>query len=191
MTNRAPTPLELGCADPNNPCIIDNFLSSDPKLKQVVGQTFEVGFRGQNALSQLGVRNGASCSGRRDFSARRSPTTSCRSRARPMALAFSRMSERRCARARRSAPNGPATGGRPTPTTPISTRSIFRLSMSRRRSIRWRTPTGTFPITNGTQIAGIPKNTVKVGVDYARDRQVAGRRGYGRGVRTGHLRQRE
>src|SRR3984957_3264944 len=25
MTNRAPTPLELGCADPNNPCIIDNF----------------------------------------------------------------------------------------------------------------------------------------------------------------------
>ena len=43
MTNRAPTPLELGCADPNNPCIIDNFLVSDPPLKQVVGQTFELG----------------------------------------------------------------------------------------------------------------------------------------------------
>ena len=26
---------------------------------------------------------------------------------------------------------------------------------------------GNIPITNGTQIAGIPKNTVKVGVDYA------------------------
>ena len=51
MTNRAPTPLELGCADPNNPCIIDNFLVSDPKLKQVVGQSFELGFRGQNALA--------------------------------------------------------------------------------------------------------------------------------------------
>ena len=49
MTNRTPTPLELGCANPNNPCIIDNFLSSDPPLKQVVGNTFELGFRGQNA----------------------------------------------------------------------------------------------------------------------------------------------
>ena len=33
MSNRAPTPLELGCADPNHPCIIDNFLVSDPKLQ--------------------------------------------------------------------------------------------------------------------------------------------------------------
>ena len=33
MTNRAPTPLELGCADPNNPCIIDSFLSSDPETE--------------------------------------------------------------------------------------------------------------------------------------------------------------
>ena len=55
MTNRAPTPLELGCADPEFPCIIDNFLASDPKLKQVVGQTYEVGFRGTNALSSLGL----------------------------------------------------------------------------------------------------------------------------------------
>src|SRR5271166_4356342 len=54
MSNRAPTPLELGCADPNNPCIIDNFLVSDPKLKQVVGQTFELGFRGQNDFGQWG-----------------------------------------------------------------------------------------------------------------------------------------
>ncbi len=54
MTNRAPTPLELGCADPNNPCIINNFLSSDPALKQVIGQTLEAGFRGQNALGQWG-----------------------------------------------------------------------------------------------------------------------------------------
>ena len=27
MTNRTPTPLELGCASPTDPCIIDNFLS--------------------------------------------------------------------------------------------------------------------------------------------------------------------
>jgi len=41
--NRAPTPLELGCANPNQPCLIDNFLVSDPPLKQVVSQTIESG----------------------------------------------------------------------------------------------------------------------------------------------------
>ncbi len=58
MTNRTPTPLELGCASATDPCIIDNFLSSDPPLKQVVGQTFELGFRGQNALAALGSQWG-------------------------------------------------------------------------------------------------------------------------------------
>jgi iron complex outermembrane recepter protein len=44
--NRAPTPLELGCADPSRPCLIDNFLTSDPPLKQVVSHTVEAGLRG-------------------------------------------------------------------------------------------------------------------------------------------------
>jgi len=44
--NRAPTPLELGCSDPNHPCMIDSFLVADPPLKQVVSHTFEVGVRG-------------------------------------------------------------------------------------------------------------------------------------------------
>lgn len=44
--NRAPTPLELGCSDPTHPCIIDNFLISDPPLKQVVSHTIEAGLRG-------------------------------------------------------------------------------------------------------------------------------------------------
>jgi iron complex outermembrane receptor protein len=44
--NRAPTPLELGCSDPLHPCMIDNFLISDPPLKQVVSHTYEAGFRG-------------------------------------------------------------------------------------------------------------------------------------------------
>ena len=126
MTNRTPTPLELGCADPNNPCIIDNFLVSDPKLKQVVGQTFEVGFRGHERCSAnwVWLLSGASCNGRPDFSAPRSTTTSCRSRARLPASAFSPMSERPCARGRRPASNGPAIAGRLTPITPISTRFI-------------------------------------------------------------------
>ena len=45
-SNRAPTPLELGCSSPTNPCIIDNFLIADPPLKQVVSHTYEAGLRG-------------------------------------------------------------------------------------------------------------------------------------------------
>jgi iron complex outermembrane receptor protein len=44
--NRAPTPLELGCADPMRPCLIDNSLVGDPNLNQVVSHTFEGGVRG-------------------------------------------------------------------------------------------------------------------------------------------------
>jgi outer membrane receptor protein involved in Fe transport len=50
-SNRAPTPLELGCANPNHPCIMGAFLVSDPPLQQVVAQTFEAGFRGQQVLA--------------------------------------------------------------------------------------------------------------------------------------------
>ena len=49
--NRAPTPLELGCADPARPCIIGAFLVSDPPLKQVVARTEEAGLRGSKDLN--------------------------------------------------------------------------------------------------------------------------------------------
>jgi iron complex outermembrane receptor protein len=49
--NRAPTPLELGCADAAAPCLIDSFLSSDPPLKQVVSRTWEAGLRGQDRVA--------------------------------------------------------------------------------------------------------------------------------------------
>jgi outer membrane receptor protein involved in Fe transport len=49
--NRAPTPLELGCADPTRPCIVATFLVSDPPLKQVKSRTTEAGFRGSSALN--------------------------------------------------------------------------------------------------------------------------------------------
>ncbi len=49
--NRAPTPLELGCASPDNPCMIDNFLVADPPLKQIVARTVEAGFKGSNAIA--------------------------------------------------------------------------------------------------------------------------------------------
>jgi iron complex outermembrane recepter protein len=46
VTNRAPTPLELECADPMRPCLIDNALVGDPNLQQVVTYTWEAGLRG-------------------------------------------------------------------------------------------------------------------------------------------------
>jgi outer membrane receptor protein involved in Fe transport len=59
--NRAPTPLELGCADPLHPCIIAAFLVSDPPLKQVVSRTVEAGLRGTKELNvgTLGWKVGA------------------------------------------------------------------------------------------------------------------------------------
>ncbi len=48
--SRAPTPLELGCASASSPCMIDNFLVSDPPLKQIVARTVEAGFKGSNAI---------------------------------------------------------------------------------------------------------------------------------------------
>ena len=47
-SNRVPTPSELACADPARPCLLDNFLVSDPPLKQVVGKTWEAGLRGNH-----------------------------------------------------------------------------------------------------------------------------------------------
>ena len=45
-SNRAPTPLELACSNPNQPCLLPNSVLSDPPLKQVTVQTYEVGLRG-------------------------------------------------------------------------------------------------------------------------------------------------
>jgi outer membrane receptor protein involved in Fe transport len=59
--NRAPTPLELACADPARPCIIGAFLIADPPLKQVVSRTVEAGLRGSKELNigTLGWKVGA------------------------------------------------------------------------------------------------------------------------------------
>ena len=44
---RAPTAVELSCADPNAPCTLPNSFVSDPPLKAVVSHTLEVGARGK------------------------------------------------------------------------------------------------------------------------------------------------
>ena len=44
--NRAPTSIELGCADPESPCKLPNALAGDPPLRQVRTTTMEAGLRG-------------------------------------------------------------------------------------------------------------------------------------------------
>jgi outer membrane receptor protein involved in Fe transport len=45
--SRAPSAIELGCADPANPCRLPNSLAGDPPLNQVVTKTWEAGLHGQ------------------------------------------------------------------------------------------------------------------------------------------------
>lgn len=44
--SRAPSAIELGCADPENPCRLPNAMAGDPPLDQVVTRTIEAGARG-------------------------------------------------------------------------------------------------------------------------------------------------
>jgi iron complex outermembrane recepter protein len=53
--NRAPTPLELGCANPAKPCLLEGFLVSDPPLQQVVARTREAGLRGNVKVNGGGL----------------------------------------------------------------------------------------------------------------------------------------
>ncbi|GAB4358536.1 MAG: TonB-dependent receptor [Methylohalobius crimeensis] len=43
---RAPSPMELSCADPEAPCKLPNAFLADPPLDQVVTRSWEAGFRG-------------------------------------------------------------------------------------------------------------------------------------------------
>lgn len=46
QTSRAPSAIELGCADPANPCRLPNAFAGDPPLRQVITRTIEGGVRG-------------------------------------------------------------------------------------------------------------------------------------------------
>jgi iron complex outermembrane recepter protein len=52
--NRAPTPSEIECSNPAQPCVLPSSLASDPPtLRQVVSHTYEGGLRGGFALPDL------------------------------------------------------------------------------------------------------------------------------------------
>ncbi len=47
QSSRVPTPVELTCADPDDPCRLPNSFLSDPPLNQIVAGTWEGGARGR------------------------------------------------------------------------------------------------------------------------------------------------
>jgi outer membrane receptor protein involved in Fe transport len=47
QSSRVPTPVELTCADPEDPCRLPNAFVSDPPLNQIVAGTWETGVRGR------------------------------------------------------------------------------------------------------------------------------------------------
>ncbi|HEX7153398.1 MAG TPA: TonB-dependent receptor [Thermoanaerobaculia bacterium] len=49
LGGRTPTPVELSCADPEDPCRLPNAFVSDPPLQAVTARTFEAGLRGATA----------------------------------------------------------------------------------------------------------------------------------------------
>ncbi len=52
--NRAPTPSEIECSNPAQPCVLPSSLASDPPtLRQVVSHTYEGGLRGGFTLPDL------------------------------------------------------------------------------------------------------------------------------------------
>lgn len=48
--SRAPSAIELGCADPASPCKLPNAMAGDPPLKQVVATTMEAGVRQSGSI---------------------------------------------------------------------------------------------------------------------------------------------
>jgi outer membrane receptor protein involved in Fe transport len=54
--SRTPTAIELGCANPDNPCKLPNSMAGDPPLKQVVTKTWDLGLRGHlNAVTHWNI----------------------------------------------------------------------------------------------------------------------------------------
>jgi len=52
--SRAPSAIELACADPEEPCRLPNAFVADPPLDQVVTRSVELGVRGEHGRTRVG-----------------------------------------------------------------------------------------------------------------------------------------
>jgi iron complex outermembrane receptor protein len=53
--SRAPSAIELACADPEEPCRLPNAFVADPPLNQVVTRAIELGVRGEHGRTRVGA----------------------------------------------------------------------------------------------------------------------------------------
>ena len=53
--NRAPSPVELACADPGAPCRLPNAFVADPPLEQVITRAVETGLRGVYNINKFNI----------------------------------------------------------------------------------------------------------------------------------------
>ncbi|HXZ17714.1 MAG TPA: TonB-dependent receptor, partial [Roseiarcus sp.] len=148
-------------ADPNHPCIIDNFLVSDPPLKQVVGQTFELGFRGQNDLAEWGRLQWSAGLFRTTLTNDILPQLSA-------VTGFGYYANVGTTLRQGAEVSAQWTGDRWTAYANYTFIDAVYLSTFLEPSPYnpLADANGEIPISNGTPIAGIPRNTLKVGFDY-------------------------
>src|SRR5262249_38467173 len=60
--NRIPTPLELGCSNPQKPCLLEGFLVSDPPLQQVVAEPLRLGSVETSIWETVAATGSSGCS---------------------------------------------------------------------------------------------------------------------------------
>lgn len=53
--SRAPSPVELACADPGAPCRLPNAFVADPPLEQVITRSIETGLRGKTNFNKFNI----------------------------------------------------------------------------------------------------------------------------------------
>ena len=164
---RAPTPMELTCASPTDPCRLPNEFVADPPLAQVVARTFEAGVRGHLGRGRAFVdyaRLGVPHRQQQRHPVRqpraRSPT---RAIFRTWATPFGRGSRPGSMAASASARAAGAWSGRPT--TPTSTPPFRRRSPRRAPTTRWRTD-GQIPVVAGDHLPSIPAQVGKASVTW-------------------------
>ena len=162
--NRAPTPSEIECSNPAQPCLLPSSLSSDPpNLKQVVSHTYEAGLRGDFQLPAV-------VPGQVQLEFRAVPHRSRRRhlwrRHLDQLRAFSRISAR---------PAGK--GSRPgSPTRTKAGRSFVNYSLvdaTFQSPLTLPSPSnpfadanGNIQVTPGDRLPGIPLHQLKAGADY-------------------------
>ncbi|MGD0641100.1 MAG: TonB-dependent receptor [Roseiarcus sp.] len=163
QANRAPTPLELGCANPVQPCILASFVVSDPPLKQVIARTFEAGLRGTHDFGGTGGTLGWSLG-----AFRTQDSDDLLNVPSPQQQGFGYVTNigntlREGVEAQLNYKNGPFSAY----ASYAYVNAIFLTSLQLASNSPAANAAGLIQVSPGDQMSMIPRNRVKLGADYA------------------------